>query len=288
MADPYKGIRGILGRGSHAEVASGSGAGMVNLFEARRQGVDVTDLVESGTTDPSQTGVQEPKEKSTHVGVRMPGAAKPPVDVRPQTAYSSDGQMVGVVVALITPSGESQEKGSLPEYEITWSGQRTFPYGLKQVFDSEKDAKAFVSNGDKVTWYRPANPDPWEDQENREWATRKLVEHLMGEEQICDKCSGSEDGGECKKCPCKSCKAKKVGIEQHPKRTDEAESKKTERCIRGVKKSNVEAGRPAEGEDDDEGNPWAICKAQAKKESQSPCVPQGRIDEALGKAPGDQ
>jgi hypothetical protein len=35
-----------------------------------------------------------------------------------------------------------------------------------------------------------------------------------------------------------------------------------EKCIRGVKRSNVEAGRPAKGTEDDKGNPWAICKAQ--------------------------
>jgi hypothetical protein len=243
MSDPYKNVRGFLGSGSHAENAARSGAGLMSLLEAKRQGIDVSDLAESGTTDPDQAGVAKPKEQNTHMGIRMPGAAKPPVDVRPQTAYK-DGQMVGVVTATITPKSEEEgeEKGALPKYEVTFSAQRTFPYGLKQTFNSEGEAKKFVANGETGKWFRPANPDPWESmtEAGREEAVRALIE-------------GDKD--------------------------------KLERCIKGVKSSNVEAGRPAEGTDDDKGNPWGICKAQQKE---GMTVSGGRIEEALGKSQGDR
>jgi hypothetical protein len=160
MTDPYKNIRGLLGTGSHMETAAGSGAGLISLDEAQRMGVDVSGFIESGTTDTDDPSVEDPKNQHTTVGVRMPGAAKPPVDVRPQTAYK-DGKMCGLVTATIKPVHGSQKKGALPDHEIVWVGQRFYPDGLKQSFGSESEAKKFASGGETVKWYRPANPDPW-------------------------------------------------------------------------------------------------------------------------------
>lgn len=186
MSDPYKDIRGVLGAGSHLETAAGSGAGLISLDEAMRMGVDVSDLVESGTTDTTDPSVLDPKNQHTTVGVRMPGAAKPPADVRPQTGYK-DGQMIGVVTATIKPVHGSQKKGSLPDYELTWVGQRVYPDGLKQTFGSESEAKKFASGGESVKWYRPANPDPWEsmDAETYAEAVQALVE---GDKNKYDRC----------------------------------------------------------------------------------------------------
>lgn len=162
MSDPYKHIRGVLGSGSHNEGATGAAGSTISLAEAQAMGIDVSDLVESATTDTEQPGVEDPKNKFTHVGVRMPNAPKPPVDVRPQVAYGEEGKLVGTVTAVITPVPERQEKGSLPDYEIQYCAQRVPDPSGKDKFDSEAEAKKFVAHGDSVKWYRPDSPDPWE------------------------------------------------------------------------------------------------------------------------------
>jgi len=40
---------------------------------------------------------------------------------------------------------------------------------------------------------------------------------------------------------------------------------KMERCIMDVKKQNKKDGRPAKGDEDGKGNPWAICRSQENK-----------------------
>lgn len=181
MPDPYKHIRNVLGSGSHCEVAAGSAGGYISLAEAKRMGIDVTDLLESGTTDTDQPGIKDPKQQNIHMGIRLPSAPPAPIDVRPQTAYSTEGRLMGVVHALITPKYGSQERGSLPESDVTWSAQRTYPYGLKQTFESEGDAKSFVSNGGSVKWYRPKSMDPWESmtETERDRAVYKMIQTIQ-------------------------------------------------------------------------------------------------------------
>lgn len=88
---------------------------------------------------------------------------------------------MGVVHALITPKYGSQERGSMTERDISWSAQRTYPYGLKQTFESEGDAKSFVSNGGSVKWYRPKSMDPWESmtETERDRAVYKLIQTIQ-------------------------------------------------------------------------------------------------------------
>lgn len=226
MTDRYVLARSLVGFGSHNEAAARAGAGTISLIEAQAMGLSqeqFAEIAESGTTDTTQDGIHDPDNKHTHVGVRMPGAAKPPVDVRPIYGYL-DGSMVGWVQAQIVPSNETQERGALTQFDVQWIGQRTLPYGLKQTFEKEAEAKKFVANGEPLKWYRPDSPDPWESMSNeqREQAAQCLADDLL-----------EADG----------------------------ESDKFERCVKKVKAQNRSEGRSEKGTKGGKGNPWAICHA---------------------------
>lgn len=146
MTDPrYNLIRGILSEADHPELGLRSCGRLIE--------------VEVGVND--NDGLDVPTDK-THVGVRMPGGAKPPADVRPIHAYDSDGSYVGCVKAIRRPEYDRQDVGAIPQFEMVWVGQRIYPSGQKEYFNSESEAKKYVANGDKLKWHREDSPDPWE------------------------------------------------------------------------------------------------------------------------------
>lgn len=276
MDERYRLLENMLPTGGHFE-SPGAAGRFMSVEEAQAMGIDVSDIVENSGV-PGE-GVDEPKEQNTHIGVRMPGSAKPPADVRPQYAYNSDGTLVGWVQARIVPTREEAPEsryGALPQFDILYCGQRTYPQGIKDEFDSESEAKKYVANGDKVKWYRPDTPDPWESMSDvqRGKAARFLAEDIV---------RGDLDGGKFERyagrlgvLPEASAprdrssdvsrrEARESVFDRAVHRVLEAEGDgnpwaictasvgrddedKYERCVQDVKKKNRKAGRPAEGE----------------------------------------
>lgn len=160
----YKTIRSMLPKGGHPETAARMAGSVMSLYEAQELGIDISDLLDENSGVPG-TGVEEPKDEYTHVGVRMPSKPKKPADVRPQYGYDSEGTMVGWVQAIVFPSrGEAPEAryGAHISQEVKYAGNRIFPSGTKQVFDTEAEAKKFVGDGESMKWVRPNTVDPWE------------------------------------------------------------------------------------------------------------------------------
>lgn len=172
MLDSYKMFRDMLPVGGHPETAARMAGSFVYIDES----------IDENSGVPG-TGVEEPKDEYTAFGVRMPSKPKDPVDVRPQYAYNSDETMVGWVQAVVSPSrGEAPENryGAHIGMDVKYSGSKVIPSGTKKVFDTEAEAKKFVSDGESVKWVRPNTVDPWESLDNAQrWTAAKYLAEDM-------------------------------------------------------------------------------------------------------------
>lgn len=225
MATKKDPIRDILSEVTSFELCPHSSASMMNIEEVTiKYGVDKQLLTEDAIP---LDGVEMPKGDKTHIGVHLP-ADREVVDVRPMYAYVED-MVVGMVQAIIMPSNQREKRGSLPNYDVVYAGQRFYSKdltkgGLRQYFDTEKEAKEYVSGENSAKWMYPENPGPWESlsQKDRNEQAIKLAESLM-------------------------------------------EGDKFERCVKKVKKKNKEQGKPEKGSKSGKGNPWAICHASTNE-----------------------
>lgn len=226
LRDSYSVIRGIIGNGSHPETGNSS-AGRISVSQAQAMGLSVGQIKSLVEDDANymiwdQPGVERPKNQNSHIGVHMPTAAKPAADTAPVYAYGSEGELLGWIVAQTVPVvGERQERGEVPNYDVSYIAQRVTDHGVRKTFESESEAKSYVSNGVRASWYAARMKDPWESMTPE----AKLEKAQLIAESI----------------------------------LEASKPKKFEKCVKDVKAKNRSEGKPEEGTEGGKGNPWAIC-----------------------------